>query len=322
MRIGLIGASRIAPVAVIAPAAARPDVSVTAVAARDPTRAAEFANRYGVSSVSESYAALVQRDDVDVVYCALPAHGHPSVCELALAAGKAVLMEKPFAADADSARGMMDSAARAGRPLIEAFHYRFHGQFERALDLVRSGALGRIRRADGVFDVAIPRSAGEFRWSQGPDGGALMDLGCYVIHALRTLLGSEPLLTGVDADMEGDIDARLTAELKFGDVRASAACSMIRPFFARLRLEGETGTMTLHDFVAPQRNGRLVLETASGCFAEVAEGPSTYAAQLEHLVQVWRGDALPITGGADAVANMIAIDACREAARRKGGPHA
>ena len=89
-----------------------------------------------------------------------------------------------------------------------------------------------------------------------------------------------------------------------------------------LRIKGETGTMMLRPFVAPQRHGRLVLETAAGHVEEMAEGSNTYPAKLEHLMRVWRGDPLPITGGADAVADMIAIKACRQAARRRGGVHA
>lgn len=314
MRIGLLGASRIAPHAVIGPASRHADVTITAVAARDPARAAEFAASHGIPAVAAGYAELVTRDDVDVVYCALPPPGHLDTCEAALAAGKALLVEKPFAEDAEAARRIVAAAEAAGRPALEAFHYRFHSQFLRALELVSSGALGRITRADGLFNATIAKKPGELRWSPSQGGGGVMDLGCYVIHALRTLLDAEPEVGRVEAEIEEGVDASLRAELAFGAVPAVAACSMIQPREAKLEIEGEEGTLTLHRFTAPQLGGTLVLRTRAGVTEEPAQGPGTYDAQMEHLVQVWRGEAAPLTGGADAIANMTVIDACRRAA--------
>ena len=91
LRIGLLGASRIAPGAVIAPAAKRQDVTITAVAARDPARARDYAKTHGIAGVADDYAALIARDDVDMVYNGLPPSGHLEWTLKALEAGKAVL---------------------------------------------------------------------------------------------------------------------------------------------------------------------------------------------------------------------------------------
>ncbi len=314
MRIGLIGASRIAPNAVIAPAGRRSDVKVTAIAARDPTRAKAYAATHDIAAVAASYAELVTRDDVDVVYCALPAPGHLKTSETALAAGKMLLIEKPFAENADAAHRIVEAAQAARRPALEAFHYRFHSQFGRALDVMRSGALGRIVRAEGVFNVPIAKTPGELRWSPDQGGGATMDLGCYPIHALRTLLGCEPTVKRVEASIEEGVDVSLRAELNFNGIPAVTSSSMARPIEAWVRIEGEDEAMTLHNFIAPQRRGRLVLSASKGETEEAAEGPGTYDAQMEHLVQVWRGEAAPLTGGTDAIANMTVIDACKRPA--------
>jgi len=172
LRIGLLGASRIAPGAVIKPAAERDDVTITAVAARDPARAAEYAGTHGIAAIAEDYAALIARDDVDMVYNGLPPSGHLEWTLRALDAGKAVLCEKPFAMNADEARTMVDAAAKAGLPLIEAFHYRYHTVMRQAVDMVRSGALGTLHRGYAMFDAPIRKTPDELRWRRDLGGGA------------------------------------------------------------------------------------------------------------------------------------------------------
>ena len=216
LRIGLLGASRIAPGAVIEPAAKRDDVTITAVAARDPARAAEYARTHGIGAVAGDYAALIARDDVDMVYNGLPPSGHLEWTLRALDAGKAVLCEKPFAMNAGEARTMVDAAAKAGLPLIEAFHYRYHPVMRQAVDMVRSGALGTLHRGYAMFDAPIRKTADELRWRRDLGGGALMDVACYPIHALRTLFGEEPKVREARGVFEDGVDAKMNAALIFG----------------------------------------------------------------------------------------------------------
>ena len=117
-RIGLLGASRIAPPAVIAPAKDNPDFEVTVVAARDASRARAYSDEHGIAGIAASYAELVGRDDVDVIYNALPPAGHLEWTIAALEAGKAVLCEKPFSMDAGQARQMTEAAERTGGVLM------------------------------------------------------------------------------------------------------------------------------------------------------------------------------------------------------------
>src|SRR4051794_12246783 len=95
LRIGVLGAARIAPRAVVEPARANPEVSVASVAARDPERAREFAREHGIATVRDSYEALVTDPDIDAVYNALPNGLHGRWTTAALRAGKHVLCEKP-----------------------------------------------------------------------------------------------------------------------------------------------------------------------------------------------------------------------------------
>jgi predicted dehydrogenase len=315
LRIGLLGAARIAPKAVISPARSRDDVAVTAVAARDLAKAQAFAAEHDVATAVEGYDALIGRDDVDLVYNALPPAAHLHWTLKALAAGKAVLCEKPFAMTADEARAMVAAAESAGRPLIEAFHYRFHPMILQAVQIVRSGVLGRVTSAEGVLDVSIPHRPGELRWIAGQGGGALMDLGCYPLHALRTLLNAEPQVRSATARIVDGVDAATAAELDFGGVPARLHCDMQadeRRCF--LQLNGERGRLEVEGFVHPYREGsglRLTLDEARTW--EPGDPTPTYAFQMGHVVEVMAGRAAPLTGGADAVATMAAMDAIRAA---------
>ncbi len=317
-KIGLLGASKIAPRAVIEPARERGDVEIVAVGARDPARARAYADEHGIAQVSESYAALVARDDIDLVYIALPPAEHLEWTRKSVEAGKAVLCEKPFAMDAAQARLMVQAATAARRPLIEAYHYRFHQVMLTARRMILDGAIGNPRGGRAYFNVPIAKTPGELRWIRNLGGGGLMDLGCYPLHALRTLFGTEPVVTAAEGVFEDGVDVSIRADLVFpGDIKAEVACSM-RPekFGCRVVIEGDRGAINITNFVGPQMGGRFTV-TREGESEDLSmDGPTTYAAQLEHVVQVMNGAVIPLTGGGDAVAQMAAIDAIYAAAGR------
>lgn len=314
MRIGLLGASRIAPRAIIQPAADNADAVIVAVGARDPAKAEAYAAEHGIPVAVGSYQDLVERDDVDLVYCGLPPSVHLDTCRAASAAGKMLLIEKPFAFDATAARAIVAAADSAGRPALEAYHYRFHSLFGRVETLLKDGAIGRVVGARGEFEAEIAHAPGELRWMPEMGGGGTMDLGCYVLHAFRTLLGEGEVLSATSDQIDG-VDATLEANLRFGEVEAWMRCSMLAPRNDWIEIEGTGGTLRMNRFVSPHYGGSLVLTTPRGMITEEPSGPSTYAAQLGHAVRVFRGEATPLTGGADAIATMELIDACRAKGR-------
>jgi predicted dehydrogenase len=317
-RIGLLGASKIARGAVIAPAKANPDFEVVAVGARDAARARAYADEHGIAHVSGSYAELIARDDIDVVYNALPPAGHAEWSIAALEAGKTVLCEKPFAMNAGEAKAMVAAAERTGQLLIEAFHYRFHNVIRHAEALLKDGAIGRVTHATAEFKGTIARTPDELRWRRDLGGGGLMDLGCYPTHALRTLIGAEPRVLSAEATFDDGVDVDLSAKLEFPNgVTADLACAMVSPSFsAPLKIEGEHGSLEIINYLAPQMGCRFTVTIDGKAEAQNVDGPSTYAAQLIHLGEVLAGKAKPLTGGADAIGNMTAIDAIYAAAGR------
>ncbi len=172
VRIGILGAARIAPAAVISPAARRKDCQIVAIAARDRGRATAFATAHAIPAVHDSYEDLIADPAIDLVYNALPPNRHADLTIAALEAGKHVLCEKPFAMNAREARQMVDAATRSGRHLIEAFHYRFHPAFVDALDKIRTGTIGAIKDIDAEFSAEIAYRRDELRHRPDLGGGA------------------------------------------------------------------------------------------------------------------------------------------------------
>lgn len=143
LRIGVLGAARITPVSLLKPAADHPEVVVSAIAARDAGRARAFAGKHGIGRVHDSYDALIADSEVDAVYNPLPNNLHGRWTRAALAAGKHVLCEKPFTANADEAREIAAVAAKTDRVVMEAFHYRYHPMTLRIEEIIASGSWGR-----------------------------------------------------------------------------------------------------------------------------------------------------------------------------------
>lgn len=315
IRVGLLGASRIARGAVLKPANEIAGVEVVAVAARSPQSARAYADEHGIEHVEPDYQALVSSDHVDLVYNALPPSGHKRWTVAALASQKHVLCEKPFALNAEEATAMVDAADEAGRVLIEAFHYRFHPAFNRVLELLRSNAIGSIRAIRCHFDIPVPCVPGELRYDRSLGGGAMMDLGCYPLHWSRTVAGKEPEVVSAQARWhESGVDVAMEAELEFpGGVAARVSSSMSEDLpeglDAKLHIAGERGELTLINPLAPHIGHELQIREGNEERTETIDGESTYHHQLRHVMDVLSGAATPITGGADAIANMRVLDA-------------
>ena len=311
LRFGVLGAARIAPKALVDPVALIDSAVVTRVAARDSSRAQAFADENGIDGVSASYDELISADDVDVVYNPLPMNLHHEWTIKALRAGKHVLCEKPFASNAAEAAEMVAVAEAEGQILGEAFHHRYHPMFQRIVDVIASGAIGDVTRAEGYFNISIPQP--DIRWDYATSGGSLMDLGCYSTIWVRHVVGEEPTVVEAEA-VEGptNIDASIWAELVFPwGATGRVESSMVNDGAQDIRLEvhGTKGSITAVNPLSPQSGNSLTIRTESGeTSGEVLAG-STY----EHMVRafcdhVTHGTPYS-TKGQDSILNMAAIDA-------------
>ncbi|MFF7104437.1 Gfo/Idh/MocA family protein [Streptomyces nigra] len=320
LRVGVLGAARITERSLVGPARAGGH-RLVAVAARDRSRAEAFAAAHGVERVAGSYAELLADPDVEVVYNPLANGLHGPWNLAALAAGKHVLTEKPSASDAEEAAEVRRAAAASKTVFMEAFHYLFHPVTRRLHELLAGGELGTLRRVETLVAIPAPDDT-DPRWSLALAGGALMDLGCYGLHATRMLApwagGAPRLLSARAGERAGapGVDEWLDAELEFpGGARASARCHMAYGTLEMsCRIVGSRGEAFAPNFVLPHQDDRVVIRTPEGERTEHLGTRSSYTYQLEALAARLRhGAPLPLDAD-DAVETMTLIDACYRAA--------
>jgi len=288
LRIGILGAARIAGRALVSPATVTGD-RLVAVAARDRGRATEFARTHGVERVLDSYADVVADPEVDLVYNPLANALHGPWNLAAVRAGKNVLSEKPFAANAAEAREVRDAAVAAGVTVVEGFHYLFHPVILRAHEIVGSGEIGELREVEARTEMPAPPD-GDPRWSLALAGGSLMDLGCYGLHAVRRLApfgGGAPTLIGAkggERTGKPGVDEWIDARFAFPNgVTGRSSSHMASDWCMTLRLVGSAGEVTVADYVQPHKDDRVLVTGRRGTRTEELGRRSSYVYQLEAL---------------------------------------
>jgi predicted dehydrogenase len=317
LRIGTLGAARITPGALVRPAARRGDAVVVAVAARDRQKAERFAGKHKIPTVHDSYRALLDDPEVEAVYNPLPngLHGYWTIA--ALEAGKHVLCEKPFTANAEEAEAVAAVAERTGLVVMEAFHWRYHPLAQRLREILDSGVIGPVRRVETrmMFPLPVP---GDIRWNLALAGGSTMDMGCYTVHQLRTLAGAEPTVVSARAKLlSPGIDRWMQAEMTFPDgAGGSIETGMLAGRLPAMdaRVMGERGALKVTNLTAPQFFHRLTVTTPERTTRERVHGEATYRYQLGAFVAAVRDGGPVLTPPSDSIANMRVIDAIYEAA--------
>lgn len=210
VRWGVLGAAKIAREWVCPGIQTSDRGVVAAVASRTPGKADVFAARYG-AKVYDSYEALLADPEIDAIYNPLPNSAHVEWTLKALEAGKHVLTEKPIALRAGEIDTLIAARDRAGKLAAEAFMVTHHPQWLRARDLVRGGAIGRLRHVQCAFSFNN-RDAANIRNDPAVGGGALRDIGVYPTVATRFVTGEEPVAV-THAEIEWDMGVDATARV-------------------------------------------------------------------------------------------------------------
>lgn len=325
LRIGILGAARIAPNAICMPAAVLGHPLVV-IGARDLSKAEAFKERWGVSSAVEGYEAVVNHADVDLVYNGLPNSHHAMWNIAALKAGKNVLSEKPFASNYEEAKIVAEVASHSPGKIIEGFHYQYHPTIKRAIEIATSGELGEILTVESALNIAPPGDS-DIRWSLDLAGGGLMDLGCYALHIQRrlslALFGEEPhLISAVSREGRPGIDTFMEARVAYKNgAQGTLSCSMeFTHFECPLRIVGTEGELLVPSFVQPGADDRVVVRVGGRSRTEHVTRISSYTWQLQAFAEVIGGEGERLGGMEDALTNAQFIDDIYRAAGMKPRP--
>ena len=293
---------------VIPPAHASPKVDLVAVASREQARADAYAAEWGIPIAYGSYDALLADESIEAVYISLPNTMHCEWSRRSAEAGKHVLCEKPMSRRAADVEEAFDAAERAGRFLMEAFMWRHNPQTARVRELVESGAIGELRLVRSCFSYSLLDEQ-NIRLQTEVEGGALMDVGCYCVSGSRYLAGEPEEVFGRQYTGPSGTDWVFTAELSFpGDVLALFDCGTTLPNRDELEAVGTEGSLFLDD---PWHCRKPVIEVRrdDGVDRIELEPVDSYGLELENLSDAIRGEAEPLLGRDDAVAQARTIEA-------------
>ncbi|GAB4082540.1 Gfo/Idh/MocA family oxidoreductase [Modestobacter muralis] len=220
IRWGVVGPGRIAE-KVVADFAAVEGALVVAVASRSADRARDFADRHGIERAHGSYAEILADPDVDVLYVATPHPQHHAIDLGAIAAGKALLVEKAFTATVAGAREVVDAARAADVFVMEAMWTRFQPAVVRLRELIADGAIGEVRSVQADLGVQREFDATDRLFAKELGGGALLDLGVYVVSFAQMLLGDPDTVTATGSLFDNGVEAEASLLLGYADGRSA-----------------------------------------------------------------------------------------------------
>ena len=243
--------------------------TVTAIASRSLTKAQEAATALGIAKAYGSYEELLADPDIDAVYNPLPNQLHVPWTIRAAEAGKHVLCEKPLSLNVAEAKTLLAVRARTRVKIGEAFMIRSYPQWLRLRELLDEGRIGELRSILGFFSYFNIDPA-NIRNQVDAGGGALMDIGCYLVHASRYAFAREPrrVVALIDRDPQMHTDRLTSAILDFDGGQSIFTCSTQLVPYQRIHFLGTRGRIELEiPFNAPiDRPTRLLIDSGSDVF--------------------------------------------------------
>jgi predicted dehydrogenase len=296
---------------------------VTAIASRDLSKAQEASRTLGIEKAYGSYEELLDDPEIDAVYNPLPNHMHVPWTIRAAEAGKHVLCEKPLSLTVAEAQTLLSVRAKAGVKIGEAFMIRTHPQWLRVQQLLREGSIGTLRAVVGCFsyfniDPANIRNQAE------SGGGALYDIGCYLIQSARVGFSAEPerVVAAIEFDPEMKTDRLTSALLEFKTGHAIFTCSTQMIPYQRVQFLGTKGRIEIEiAFNAPNdRPTRIFIDcdgdiTGSGIVTQSFPVCDQYTLQGDAFSRAILEDTEVPVPLEEGIRNMAVIDAVFRSAR-------
>jgi predicted dehydrogenase len=309
LRWGFLGAGGIA--ASMAADLGHGSNTLYAVAARDAERSASFAAQFGASHSYGDYRSLIEDPEVDIVYVATTHPFHREQALMAIGAGKHVLIEKPLALNAASAREVLAAARDKGVFAMEAVWMRANPLILKARDLVARGVIGDVVAVHADFSIEVAFDPMHRLYDLSNGGGALLDLGIYPMHLAWLFLGHPDFqqVLGTLSPTGSDAIVALQWGYASGAV-AQLRCATTARTPGRATIAGSTGSISAEPwFLNPER---LVVTTSEG-ESLVEGGGTTYGPQIEEVERCLRAGLpeSPLAPHADTIGVLELIDRAR-----------
>ena len=291
---------------------------MSAIASRTQENARETAKSLKIPKSYGSYQELLNDTSIDAVYIPLPNHMHVPWTIKALAAGKHVLCEKPIAMTADEAEKLLQETQKYPHlKVMEAFMYRHHPQWLRALDMINEGGIGTVKTVHSFFSYHNDDPE-NIRNIANIGGGGLMDIWCYCISLARLIFDTEPqrVMGKIELDPEFKTERLCSVILDFGQGTSTFTCSTQLVPYQRVNILGTKGRIEIEiPFNAPSEQPCRMLLQCNDKIEEIdLEICNQYTIQGDLFsLAVLKNEKVP-TPLEDAVANMKVLEAVIQSA--------
>lgn len=285
---------------------------VAAISSRSLEKAQAAADELEIARAYGSYDELINDPEIDAIYNPLPNSEHAAWSIACAEAGKPTLCEKPLASDAHEAQSIVDAFASRDILFAEAFMYRFHPQSQRVKALLQEGAVGAVQLIKASFTFKV-RDEDNVRLNKSLAGGALMDVGCYCVNAMRFLLDEEP--DGAQAFAQvgphSQVDESLVGLLRFpSGVMGHFDCGL-RSFGSHTyEIRGDEGRIVAPTAFVPDPLKPTIIQHWRGDDYNEIEIPpvNQYRIMVEDFADALIHSRAPKFAPQDAVSNMAALD--------------
>jgi predicted dehydrogenase len=283
IRWGIVGPGRIAE-NVVGDFAHVPGARPVAVASRSADRAGSFARRHGLDRAYGSYADVLADPEVDVLYVATPHPQHHAIAVAAIDAGKALLVEKAFTATPAGAAEVVERARDRGVFVMEAMWTRFQPVVVALRDLVADGAIGEVRSVQADLGVSRDYDPLDRLFALELGGGALLDLGVYVVSFAQMLLGTPDTVDVAGSLFPTGADAEASLLLGYADGRSATLTTSLRyPTPGQARVFGTAGWI---DVLPRFHHPRTIVLHRSGAEPETITHPPTGTGYAHEIAEV------------------------------------
>lgn len=224
------------------------DAQLTAVASRDDEKSKEFAKEYGCKKAYSSYDAIINDEEIDILYIATPHSSHAALTIKALQANKHVLCEKPIALNYADALQMINSSKANNKFFMEAFWTRFNPSFREAFSKIKRGEIGEVKyiNADFAFFVEKFGAIGDRKIDLKLGGGALLDIGVYPLFLCYVVLGIPTEILAKSNFHETGADLQTSMILQYDNAQAILHASFVSTSNIKATINGTKGRINLN----------------------------------------------------------------------------
>ncbi len=287
-------------------------IELVGIASRNPEKAKETSEKYGIPNYYQSYEDLLSDKSIEAVFIPLPNDMHLEWIKKSADAGKHIICEKPLALNASEAGEAIEYAAKKGVLLMEAFMYRFHPQWTRARELVQTENIGDLKAVHTFFSYQNS-DPDNIRNILEKGGGGILDIGCYAVSAARYIFNKEPrkVVSLINRDRAFKTDILSSGILDFGEGHSVFTVGTQTFPYQTVDIIGSAGKIHIEiPFNTYTDIPSTISVTTSVGTRKITLGPADhYELQFDRFSEAIRKDMSSPIPPMDALNNMKVLDA-------------